>query len=136
MIRSKLSIRNLICLTLLFVSSGAMAQSLTSSPYSKYGLGELSGENLPQLRGMGGISTGIRSLGSYYNINSENPASYSGIRLMAIDIGVYGNFSSQERDNVKQSNKDFSLGYLSFAVPVSQKSALSFGFKPDRKSVV
>lgn len=130
MILSKLSIRNFVCLTLLFVSSGAMAQSLTSSPYSKYGLGELGGQNLPQLRAMGGISTGIRSLGSYYNINTENPASYSGIRLMAIDIGVYGNFSTQQRDNIKQSNKDFSLGYLSFAVPVSQKSALSFGFKP------
>lgn len=130
MILSKISIRNFVCLTLLFVSSGAMAQSLTSSPYSKYGLGELGGQNLPQLRAMGGISTGIRSLGSYYNINTENPASYSSIRLMAIDIGVYGNFSTQQRENIKQSNKNFSLGYLSFAVPVSQKSALSFGFKP------
>lgn len=127
---SKFSIRNFVCLTLLFVSSGAMAQSLTSSPYSQYGLGELSGENLPQLRGMGSISTGIRSLGSYYNINTENPASFSAIRLMAIDIGVYGRFSSQERDNIKQANKNFSLGYLAFAVPVSQKSAFSFGFKP------
>jgi len=130
MIKSKLPIRILACLTLLFTVSGALAQSNTSSPYSQYGLGELRGEHLPQLRSLGGISTGIRGLGSYFNINSSNPASYSGIRLMTIDIGVYGNLSTQERDNVKQNTSDFSLGYLSFAVPVTAKSALSFGLLP------
>jgi hypothetical protein len=130
MIPYKPFVRKLACLSLLFASTGVFAQTSTSSPYSKYGIGELRGEHLPQLRAMGGISTGIRGLGSYYNINSSNPASLSGIRLMAIDIGVYGNISSQERNNVKQNNYDFSLGYLSFAVPVTPKSALSFGLSP------
>lgn len=130
MIPFKPSIRKIACLSLLLASTGVFAQSNTSSPYSKYGLGELRGEHLPQLRAMGGISTGVRSLGSYYNINSSNPASLSGIRLMAIDIGVYGNLSTQERDNDKQNNYNFSLGYLSFAVPVTPKSALSFGLSP------
>src|SRR5690606_3925454 len=121
MIQFNLPIRKLALVALLFASSGVLAQTNTSSPYSQYGLGEIRGEHLPQLRGMGGISTGVRSLGSYYNINSNNPASYSGIRLMAIDIGVYGNLSTLERDNVKQNNYDFSLGYLSFAVPVTKK---------------
>jgi len=130
MIQINFSIRKFVCIALLFASSGVLAQTNTSSPYSKYGLGELRGEHLPQLRGMGGISTGVRGLGSYFNINSSNPASYSGIRLMAIDIGVYGNLSTQERDNVKQNNYDFSLGYLSFAIPVTPKSAMSFGLLP------
>jgi hypothetical protein len=130
MIKLKLPIRIIICLGLLFNISGVLAQSNTSSPYSQYGLGELRGEHLPQLRSLGGISTGIRGLGSYFNINSSNPASYSGIRLMAIDIGVYGNLSTQKRDNIKQNNSDFSLGYLSFAVPVTATSALSFGLLP------
>jgi len=130
MIQFNLPIRKLAFVALLFASSGVLAQTNTSSPYSKFGLGEIRGEHLPQLRGMGGISTGVRSLGSYYNINSNNPASYSAIRLMAIDIGVYGNLSTQERDNVKQNNYDFSLGYLSFAVPVTTKSAMSFGIQP------
>lgn len=130
MIKSKLPICIFICFALLFTVSGVLAQSNTSSPYSQYGLGELRGEHLPQLRGLGGISTGIRGLGSYFNINSSNPASYSGIRLMTIDIGVYGNLSTQERANIKQNTSDFSLGYLSFAVPVTVKSALSFGLLP------
>lgn len=130
MIQFNLPIRKLAIAALLFASTGVLAQTNTSSPYSKFGLGEIRGENLPQLRAMGGISTGVRSLGSYYNINSNNPASYSGIRLMTIDIGVYGNLSTLERDNVKQNNYDFSLGYLTFAVPVTKKSAMSFGLLP------
>lgn len=130
MIRFNLPIRKLAFVALLFASSGVVAQTSTSSPYSKYGLGEIRGEHLPQLRAMGGISTGVRGLGSYFNVNSSNPASFSAIRLMAIDIGVYGNLSTQERDNVKQNNYDFSLGYLSFAVPVTSKSAMSFGIQP------
>lgn len=106
------------------------AQTSTSSAYSKFGLGELHGDQLPQLRGMGGISTGIRSLGAYYDINVSNPASYSAIRLTAIDIGVFGNYGSMSRGDTKQNNANFSLDHINFAIPVSKKSALSFGLLP------
>lgn len=130
MIQVKPAIRILLCFLFLVFSLGATAQTSTSSPYSKFGLGELHGDQLPQSRGMGGISTGIRSLGAYYDINVSNPASYSGIRLTTFDIGVFGNYSSMSRGDIKQTNANFSLDHINFAIPVSQKSAFSFGLLP------
>src|SRR3546814_10259350 len=86
MIRFKQAIHTFLCLGFLLFSFGAIAQTSTSSPYSKFGLGELRGDHLPQLRGIGGISAGIRNLGSYFDINVGNPASYSAIHLTTFDI--------------------------------------------------
>src|SRR5690554_4737192 len=56
----------------------------TSSPYSRFGLGEIRGETLPQTRAMGGIASGVRYLSGYGNINVINPASYSALPLTTI----------------------------------------------------
>lgn len=123
-------VRTLIALFFLASSLHVGAQTTTSSPYSKFGLGELQSNHLPQFSGMGGLSTGIRSFDSYFNINVGNPASYSAIRLTTIDVGVYGNYGKMSRGNTSQTNANFNLSHLNFAVPVSEKSALSFGLMP------
>src|SRR5690554_6625652 len=99
MVQYKRVVRTIIALFFLSISLNASAQTTTSSPYSKYGLGELRGDQLPQFRGMGGISTGVRSFDSYFNINVGNPTSYSGLRLTTIDVGLYeiGRASCRER---------------------------------------
>ena len=104
MIQYKRVVRTILALIILSITLNVSAQTTTSSPYSKFGLGELRGDQLPQFRGMGGISTGVRNFDSYYNINVGNPASYSGIRLTSIDIGLYGTYGSMSRDGVSQNN--------------------------------
>ncbi len=130
MIQYKRVVRTILVLLVLSITINVGAQTTTSSPYSKFGLGELHGDQLPQFRGMGGISTGVRNFDSYYNINVGNPASYSGLRLTSIDIGLYGTYGSMSRDGVSQTNANFNLSHLNFAIPVSGKSALSFGLMP------
>jgi hypothetical protein len=130
MVQYKKVVRTIIALLFLSVSLNTSAQTTTSSPYSKFGLGELRGDQLPQLRGMGGISTGVRSFDSFFNINVGNPASYSGLRLTTLDAGLYGTYGSMSRDGVSQTNANFNLSHLNFAIPVSGKSALSFGLMP------
>src|SRR5690606_7565684 len=88
--------RLLLFVVAFFVSTTGMVsaqKASTNSPYSKFGLGELRGSQLPQNRAMGGIETGVRYIGRYSNINSGNPASYSALQFTTIDAGVLGNIS-------------------------------------------
>ena len=108
----------------------ASAQVTTSSPYSEFGLGDLKG-GFPQTTAMGGISMGVRKMGSAYNmINTANPASYSSIELTAFDIGTF--ISSRELSQGSASGKNLNIGlsHIALAMPVSKKSALSFGLLP------
>lgn len=121
-----------LLLTLIFAVAGysVLAQSTSSSPYSRFGLGDLQEPLLPQNRAMGGIATGVQQLGGYHNINIVNPASYSVIRLTAVDIGAYGNLTTLSNSNIKQKGSNFRMSHLAVAVPVSMRSALSFGLLP------
>lgn len=120
----------LYLLLALFTSLSVNAQSTSSSPYSQFGIGTLTGSLLPQNRAMGGITTGIRSIGRYYNINLNNPASYSAIQLTTFDIGASTSFDQLSRGSESQQNFDASLSHVTFGIPVTAKSALSFGLIP------
>jgi len=108
----------------------ASAQSTISSPYSSYGLGNINGAFLPQNRAMGGISAGLRKPDSYFNINPANPASYSTLYLTSFDIGLSGNLVNLARGSQNENGFNASLSHILFGVPVSRKSALSFGLMP------
>jgi len=112
---------------------GAFAQTTatTSSPYSKFGLGDYEESWLPQQRAMGGVGVAVRKPSGFNDINVLNPASYSSINLTTIDIGAYAGISSLSTSSVSgQNNSNFRLSHINFAVPVSKHSALSFGILP------
>lgn len=123
-------LKNIAVAALLLPTLSTFGQSNTSSPYSAYGLGLLRGDNLPQYRAIGGVSTGIRTLGGYNNINISNPASYSAIRLTTFDIGLNANRSMLQRGNEEEASGNFSLNHINFAMPLSRTSAFSFGLMP------
>ena len=73
----------------------AIAQSGTNSPYSQYGLGQLSEQTSGFNRGMNGLGLGFRE---HNQVNYINPASYSSIDSLTFifDAGLSGqvtNFS-------------------------------------------
>jgi hypothetical protein len=122
-------------LTLLFAVSAFAAYSqstaTSSSPYSRYGLGITTPQLMPQNLGMGGIAVATNQIGLFSNINVINPASYGAIRLTTFDVGLYSNISTlSQTGSASQTNSNFRLSHLAFAVPVSKKSALSFGLLP------
>jgi long-subunit fatty acid transport protein len=109
----------------------AQSTATTSSPYSRYGLGTINEALLPQTRAMGGISAGINKIGSYNTVNVMNPASYSKINLTTIDVGVYANIIDMSKTGVpNQKDANFRLSHVAFAIPVSKRSAFSFGLMP------
>lgn len=105
-------------------------QTTTSSTYSQFGLGALSGPYLPQNRAMGGISAGLRKPGGYDNINLANPASYSSVQLTTFEAGLSSEYLNRTKGGISESDFTSSLSHLAFAIPVSRKSALSFGILP------
>jgi hypothetical protein len=125
--------RFFITLILAVTAIGAMAQSTatTSSPYSKFGLGDIVPAALPQNIGMGGIGTAINRLSGYNNINVLNPASYGTIGFTTIDAGIYSNIVSlNQTGQASAASSNFRLSHVAFAIPVSKRSALSFGLLP------
>jgi hypothetical protein len=125
--------RFFITLILAVTATGAIAQSTatTSSPYSKFGLGDIIPAALPQSIGMGGIGTAVNRISGYNNINVMNPASYGAIGFTTIDAGIYSNVVSLNQTGQPSStNANFRLSHVAFAIPVSKRSALSFGLLP------
>ncbi|MXV51685.1 hypothetical protein GS399_11940 [Pedobacter sp. HMF7647] len=122
--------KTLLILGGIFLAFSSNAQTTTNSPYSQFGLGNLVGPILPQNRGLGGIATGVRQIGLYSNVNPENPASYSAIRLTTFEIGMTNSISELSKSNQTESSYTASLGHIAFGIPVTKKSALSFGLLP------
>lgn len=103
----------------------------TSSPYSRYGIGDVSSQLMPQNIGMGGIATATNSIGGYNNINVINPASYGKIGYTVIDAGVYTNISTlSQNGSPSERNTSVRLSHIAFAMPVTKQSAISFGLLP------
>ncbi len=120
----------ILACTLFFTVVSASAQSNSTSPYSQFGLGDLKGSLLPQNRAMGGISMGLRKPGPYNNINLANPASYSAIQLTIFDIGAYTDLRQLSKSGTSQNTFSSTLSHITFGIPVSKNSALSFGILP------
>ena len=123
-----------ITILLAFIAFSAQSQSTatSSSPYSRYGLGDISSTGImPQNIAMGGIATATNNIGAFFNINSVNPASYAFLKFTVIDIGIYENtlFLSQTGQST-QTNANFRLSHVAFGIPITSNSGLSFGLQP------
>lgn len=106
------------------------AQITTQSPYSKFGLGNLDGLVLPQFRAMGGISTAVNKPNGYSNINMMNPASYGGINLTTVDIGLRGGFTELKKGSNAETSFNSTLSHVALGIPITTRSAMSFGVLP------
>ena len=131
---SKKSLAFFAGLFLLAMLPQAFPQNRISSPYSRYGLGELNSANSDYSAGMGGISAGLRS-SSFININ--NPASYSAFdsNSFMCEVSVVSRFTqlqsvAQSQDFVNQT----SVGHLVFGFPVTRWWATSLGVVPYSKT--
>lgn len=88
------------------------AQVTTQSPYSKFGIGNIKGMLLPQFRAMGGISTGVYKPNGYSNVNMQNPASYPGITLTTVDIGMSAGFTQLKSSGTSENSFNSTLSHV------------------------
>jgi long-subunit fatty acid transport protein len=114
---------------LLCLSSSVFAQSRISSPYSRYGIGDLTDNTNAWNFSMGGTSIGFRSP---YHINYINPASYT-----AFDSSTFvfeGGFIVDYvklKTTLEATNQTFaSVAYLTFGFPVTKWWRTTIGLLP------
>jgi len=123
-------IKTLLISTLFLGSGIASAQITVQSPYSKFGVGNLRGNALPQLRAMGGISAGVYKNTVFNNINMQNPATYSGIDAAILDIGMSGSFTQLKTNSMSENTFNAALSHVALGFNISRRSGISFGILP------
>ncbi len=120
-------------LTIAFISISAFsfAQILTSSPYSRYGLGEFNNQTFATPAAMGGsfIAYHQDSIAPFF-INAANPAGLASIRLSVFELGGQSQFTkiSSETTSIKKKNTNFSYGSVGF--PLKRFGGAAFGIMP------
>ncbi|MBO5989954.1 MAG: hypothetical protein J6Q03_10885 [Paludibacteraceae bacterium] len=108
---------------------GLQAQNNTSSPYTRYGYGELVDLGFGQSRAMGGVSSALRSK---KHINPANPASYTAIDSMSFrfEFGASLRISAYSDSNADQRKWNGNLEYLALQFPVTRWLGVSAGLVP------
>ena len=129
-------------LFVLFVAGGLQmsATAQENSPYSRYGIGDLTPNHNVFTRGMGGIAAGITDTRS---INFTNPASLTSIYNTIFDVGTEIDYRILKSSNPakKFTSANTYVSYLTMAFPLTTPKmakknmfwAMSFGIKPVSK---
>lgn len=131
-----------IVLSLFSFSFSYMLFAQNNSPYSRYGLGNLSANDNVTSRGMGGISAGYLD---QVSVNFNNPASYSKFQAfqeqrskklssgrVVFDVGT----NLENRKLVEPNNpntftsSDLLFSYIQVGMPLRRNWGLSFGIRP------
>ena len=129
-------------LIVLIVACGLQISAFAqeNSPYSRYGLGDLTPNHNVFTRGMGGISAAITDNNS---INFTNPASLPAITNTIFDVGTEIDYRILKSSNPakKFTSANTYVSYLQMAFPLSTPKmikknilwAMNFGLKPVSK---
>jgi len=107
------------------------AQTGTSSPYSRYGIGDLQTFSHARNSGMGGLSIAMREdsiIPDFININ--NPASYTAFKFTSFDAGFMGTYASFKNSRNNETVTNASVQYFAFGFPVTKWWGGCFGLKP------
>jgi hypothetical protein len=115
------------CLFGVCVLSARNAAAQDNSPYSRFGLGELSrSENAVNL-GMGGVA---QAYADAQSVNFLNPASYAHLQLVTFDIGLNGGVRRlANKDNNSRAGFG-TLSYLQLGLPLGKKWGMNIGLRP------
>lgn len=107
------------------------SQILTSSPYSRYGLGELNIQTFATPAAMGGsfIAYHQDTIAPFF-INVANPAGLASIKLTSLELGGQAQFTkiSSSGSSINKKNINFSYGSVGF--PLKRFGGAAFGIMP------
>jgi len=109
--------------------SGFSQNNNTTSPYSRYGLGDLHHYGYGRTAAMGGASIGSRHS---VQINSANPASYNSNDSLSFifDFGIDGKYSRYKSSSGALNTNDVNFRYFSLSWPVTKWLGMATGIQP------
>ncbi len=114
---------------LLMLSGNVLAQNNTSSPYSRFGYGELANPHFGKSSAMGGTGIGVRAQNS---INNLNPAAYTAIDSLTFlfEIGFMGKQSWYSNEQSSYRKFTGNIEYFALEFPITRYLAFSAGIQP------
>ena len=130
--KSRLIVFVFLVLNSLFtIHNFSFAQKSTSSPYSRYGIGDIGGKGYGQGFEMGGTHIASQNDSTpMFFINNGNPASYATNRLTTAELGANFNRVKLESSATTQTVNNGSLAYVSMAFPIKKWWGASIGVVP------
>ena len=122
-------LKSLVAVLCIVFSITASAQLGTSSPYSRFGLGDLQGNVFPEYNALGG---GVTALGSSNTVNPSNPASYTSFKANSFLFSTGGlhKTTSIQNSTDKQVTNNSAFSHLTVAFPINRKLGASIGMLP------
>ena len=109
--------------------SGAVAQE--NSPYSRFGLGNLTPAQNNLNRAMGGLTAAYHN---FQSVNFTNPASYANLKITTYDIGLdYSSRTLNTLNPPKRFTSSYLIpSYLQLGLPLSKKNnwGMNIGLRP------
>lgn len=113
----------------ILISFSSFSQSISSSPYSLYGVGSLYDADFGLLPSIG--SAGI-ALSSDSFINNLNPASLGSLPLnhFMFDVGGKAIATTYQNNSKKENRNNFQFSHIAFAFPVTKNSGFSVALRP------
>lgn len=122
----------LIIATILSTNLYLHSQSVTNSPYTRFGIGEIDRNGFNNSKAMGGLATGLRAQNQ---INYLNPAAISAQDTMSFifDVGVNGIFKNMESSTTTANFKDFAFDHIAISFPIKRWWFASMGVTPYSK---
>ena len=110
-------------------SLAVSAQTSSNSPYTRYGLGDLSDQIFTNNAAMGGIGFGLRT---NKHVNPMNPASYTSVDSLSFmfDAGLSLRSSNYQENGFKSNAKNSSFDYLIMQFRLHPRLGLAAGFTP------
>ena len=121
--------RPLFAVLIAAFSATTYAQSGTNSPYSQYGLGELTDQAVGFNHGMNGLGLGFRE---HNQVNFLNPASYSALDSLTfiLDAGASGQITNFKEGNKKVNANNADFEYVVAGLRLAKHVGLSLGLVP------
>ena len=121
--------RKYIMIFCLFLGEFLFAQQTTSSPYSRFGLGDLTSQFSPVFNSLGG---GGYAISNGKIINPYSPASYSAFEANSFlfSTGINNEITDIQSDSENQTVNNVSLSHIIFGLPINKKIGASFGIIP------
>ena len=136
-----ITLRNLLIFCILQLLTCDLLYAQENSPYSRYGLGDISPSTNIVNRGMGSLSA---AYADPFSINFNNPASYSQFLSyieerskktasgrVLFDVGInYASHTLREGNSPEKfTSSDILFSYLQVGIPVKKNWGLNFGLR-------
>ncbi len=122
-------VKKLVFLILSAFTTISYGQTITNSPYSRFGLGEMQFQGFADQRGLGQLGFAQRDA---LNISLLNPASYSALKMTNFRFGARSGFGEIKQGDQVLDVNSASLAYLVLGFQINKQKdwGVVFGMLP------